>query len=417
MVRLVLLTILVAGFSSACRPADRPTTTSAPAATPSPGPATPATAVAAPCPVGGTSIALPADSPSSQAWLVYFNNGGSPDALEPIAPSRHAEGLTRPSLLTLDLTGDGLLDLLIATPHGMAPDEAATAQQDGRLDVLICRDGRYQLAWSEASSAESAVPLPRLVTDVNLDRRQDVVLSRYSCGAHTCFEDLAALTWDGAHLADRWRGSSADLPYPEVQLLEEAGGPPAIQVTGTGVGSVGAGPYRPVRRTWRWDEASGTMRVESEVHLPSNYRIHVLHDAVLADSQGRWEEAADLYRRVVIDSSLQDWQDPEAEQATLSEYATFRRMRLFAMQGDLEQAHAEYDALLPRSTAEAEVSPFAMMGQAFWKSYEQQRDVSVACEAARLAAASSGADVPRLLEFGYANPAPTLEELCPAEGG
>lgn len=360
---------------------------------------------------------LPQGSPSPEAWLSYFNGGGSMDALAPLEPTRHTEGVGLPSLLAVDLTGDGLLDLLVATPLQSGATDAVAGRQTGRLDVLICRDARYMLAWSRASDAETAVFLPRLVTDVDLDGRQDVVLSQYVCGAHTCFEDLAVLMWDGVRLGDRWEGSSFDLPYPDVQLVPEQDAPPSIQVTGTGYGSAGAGPYRPVRKSWRWDFASGTMRIESEARLPTNYRIHVLQDALQAESQGRWEEASDLYTRVVLATGLQDWLDPPREQANLGAYATFRRMRLHVLLGDLGDARVDYVVLQSDFLAGADGHAFVVMGQAFWESYQRQGDLAIACQAARQEAAASDEDVLGLLDFGYANPKPTLQDLCPAEDG
>ena len=371
---------------------------------------------AIPCPVSGPSVPLPQGGPSAEAWLSYFSGGGLMGGLAPLEPSRHVEAVGLPSLLAVDLTGDGLLDLLVATPTQREATESFSGRQDGRLDVLICRDERYALVWSRASDAESAVFLPRLVTDVDLDGRQDVVLSQYVCGAHTCFEDLAVLMWDGVRLGDRWEGSSFDLPYPDVQLVPKQAAPPSIQVTGTGYGSAGAGPYRPVRRSWRWDSASGTMRIESEERLPTNYRIHVLQDALRAESEGRWDEASDLYRRVVLGSGLQDWLDPPREQANLGAYAIFRRMRLHVLRGDIGDAQLDYGALQSSYPAGADGHAFAVMGLAFWESYQRQGDLAVACQAARQPAAARGEEVLRLLDFGYANPAPTLEDLCPAEG-
>jgi hypothetical protein len=372
---------------------------------------------ALPCPVGRPSVPLPQGSPSAQAWLSYFNGGGSTGGLAPLGASRHAEGIDFPSLLAVDLTGDGLLDLVVATPMHRAATVPTIRRTAGRLDVLLCRDQQYVLAWSLSSDAETAVPLPRLVTDVNFDGRQDVVLSQYACGAHTCFEDLAVLAWDGAHLADRWEGSSFDLPFPDVQLIPTEDVPPSIQVTGTGYGSAGAGPYRPVRRSWRWDSASGTMRIESEERLPTNYRIHVLQDALRAESEGRREEASDLYRQVATDASLQDWLDPPREQANLGAYAILRRMRLHALLGDSGDVRVGYDELQSRYPAGADGHVFAVMGQAFGESYERQADLKIACQAAGQAAAASDEDVLGLLDFGYANPTPALEDLCPAADG
>jgi len=417
--RLLPAPILFAWLLSACQGAG----TSVPTPVAATEAASPALATASPrhapdpCPVGGEAIPLPLGSPSAEAWLTYFNAGGSTHALAPLEPMQHAEGIEFPSLLAVDLTGDGLLDLFVATPIQEAATAPTSGRTAGRLDVLICSQERYVLVWSLASDGGTAVPLPRLVTDVNLDGRQDVVFSQYVCGAHTCFEDLAVLSWDGAHLADRWEGSSFDLPFPDVQLVPTEDAPPSIQVTGTGFGSVGAGPYRPIRRSWRWDSASRTMRIESEERLPTNYRIHVLQDALQAESEGRWEEAFDLYRRVVVDSGLQGWLDPTREQANLGAYAIFRRMRLHALLGDSGDARVDYGVLQSNYPAGANGHVFAVMGQAFWESYERQGQVNAACEAAGQAVAAREEVVLGLLDFGYANPTPALEDLCPAEDG
>lgn len=344
--------------------------------------------------------------------LAYLNAGGSVTDL-----GRHLEsvGLLSTSGLgpvQLDLTGDGLDDLALTVV-----DRASQGPfPAGTFFLFACSGGRYESTYTSPSSPEGGVPVIHAAQDLTGDGLADLLIGRPVCGAHTCFETAQVLVWSGSTLENRFTGDSSDLPNPLFEVLGPiSSGSYQIAITGTGIGSVGAGPYRRITRTWSVDPLTQTFTISAEVQQPSNYRIHMLQDADRAARQGNYPSALDLYYRVVTDESLDDWVDPMSERANLAAYATFRHLVTHLQMGDSGDAQVIYGILQNGYPPGAVGHPYAEMATAFWTEYQRHENVATACAAAQAFAAAHASDVIDPLYFGYANQTYNASDICPVE--
>lgn len=333
--------------------------------------------------------------------LDYFNAGGSPDRLEPsVAPD---------GLLPADVNGDGWLDWLVLTLDP-ASENSPTG---GTLWLLTCYGSAYSLAFRLTPSDRGAPALHGIV-DLTGDGAADVVVGLPNCGAHTCFEQAQILVWDGATLTNRLEGSSDDLPYPHYLVIPPlAGEPGRVEIRGTGFGSVGAGPYRPVARTWSWEEDAQRFVVTGEATLPTYFRIHVLHDADRAYLEGNYPLAQELYHRVITDDTLDDWEAGERGRQNLAAYANFRKVLTYLRVGDLGDAQVALGILQNRFPSGSTGHAYAEMAHAFWQEYGAGSDLVAACLAAQAFAEAHPAEILDPLYYGYANPAYTPQGICP----
>lgn len=338
----------------------------------------------------------------------FLDSGGSPSALGAAIQAANLAPRGNP-VATADFNGDGLDDVAIALPtSGEDP------QLTGSLFVFGCAGSGYSLVYSGPTASESGMPRLHAAEDLNGDAAAELLVGWETCGAHTCFEAVQALVWRGSTLENRFAGSTSDLPNPTVEVRAGAAGETQIIVTGTGVSSVGAGPPRQIQRWWAWDPSSQAFTLQEETKLPSNFRAHVLFDAEEAARQGRYEDALGLYYRVITDSTLTDWVNPETERADLTAYAMFREMVTYVEMGDLGDAQVGYGILQNSYPAGAEGHAYAELASAYWETYQPEENAAKACAAARAFAADHTATITDPLYFGYSNPTIQPSDVCPA---
>ena len=139
-------------------------------------------------------------------------------------------------------------------------------------------------------------------------------------------------------------------------------------------------------------------------------------DAETASRRGEWTTALDLYHRVVLDDALLDWVDPVAERAHLTGYSMFRVVVTYVQMGDQGDAQVAYGILQNQYFAGSVGRAYADLAQAFWETFSANGDLARSCLAARAFAAAHTTEVLDPLYFGYANPAYTPEDVCPAAG-
>lgn len=416
--RLLLVSVLLLALASCAHlpgtPLTLPTTTSSPSAptTTSTVAPTPTSAGPRPCPVPSGNPPVPGLESAldlGASLLSYFNGGGSADALQAAMEAAHRVPAGSLGISQVDVNADGWLDLAGSTadPHSQANPPGGT------LWVLVCSGQGYILGYSLTPPAAGA-PVVHNVEDLTGDGSADLLIGLPTCGAHTCFEKADVLVWTGSTLEGRLEGTSEDLPSPAFEVLPAPAPRPAqIEIRGTGIASVGAGPYRPVVRTWSWDAARGWFVVTSDVTLSTNYRIHVLQDADRADREGNYALAQDLYYRVVTDDSLDDWAYGEEGRQNLAAYATFRKVLTYLQMGDLGDAQVAYGILQNGHPSGAIGHSYAEMAQAFWEEYGASGNLAAACTAAQAYAAAHPAEILDPLYYGYANPAYIAQDICP----
>ncbi len=381
--------------------------------TPIPPTATPRTGPSVACPTPGNSLLAPSLADSArvpQELNAYLNSGGTAEGLNAIIQDKHLAPMTGPSAISLDLNDDGWLDMAVA----LADPGPKRVQPPGPLYVFSCTGSGYQLAFSLGAAPEHSAPELIAGQDLNGDHADDLLFGLPNCGASTCFAQIRFLTWLDGQPQVRVRGQSDDLPFPDIQIEPSSqGGLPRIAVTGTALGSVGAGPYRQRTRYWTWDPSAETFAVSGEVEHPARYRIHVLNDAQQASAQGDFATAAQLYARVIHDNNLQAWMDPQTERANLSAFAQFRLVVVYLKSGQEDSARSAFDQLQSNYPQSATGHSYAEMGTTFWQSYQAGSDLSTACRAASSYASANSQTILDPLYFGYANPTYQAGDVCP----
>jgi len=436
--RRLVTAILVAGSLSSCLPGAAPTPVLPPTpaaseagvilAPPSPTPASaelPTLSSPADCPVPSGSPMPPdlADpATTAQAILGFLNAGGATAALPSLLrDASRAGGALDPTVL-LDLNRDAWLDVAVAVTDPVlsqgsrrAPTAhlylaALQAGRRGSIFVFLCQGESYILGEPPLSDPDRA-PVMHGAADLTGDQADDLLVAWQTCGAHTCFEDFSVLTAAGARIMVHRLEPSADLPYPEVNLRTIG----RVSITGTGIGSVGAGPFRRLTRTWTWDASAQSFLLTSELLEPPRYRIHVLLDAEVASRRGEWTTALDLYHRVVLDDALLDWVDPAAERANLSGYSMFRVVVTYTQMGDQGDAQVAYGILQNQYAPGSVGRAYADLARAFWETWTAGGDLTQSCSAARAFAAAHTTAVLDPLYFGYANPAYAPVDVCPGD--
>ena len=358
------------------------------------------------------SAAFPAVSYADAPELIeaFLNAGGSVTELD--------AGLYQAGILSLplgtteaDLTGDGWLDAAVSLYNPASP----SVPPEGRLLIYICQENSYRLAYQNTSEEFTGGQGLQFVQDLNGDGVIDLLTNSSTCGAHTCYEDIQILVWNGAEFSNRLAEPTSGLPYPETKILDPDGdGIYDLEVTGSGIGSVGAGPQRGERWLWRFQADSGFWTVAEKALLPSTYRVHMLHDGLQAAREQDFNQALLDFQRVISDASLEDWADPAAEQAALMAYARLQMITILSHLGQAGMAQAAYLELTANLGTSAVEMAIASLAQGFLD-FAQVAEVSVACVETRSLAGGYELELAGALgtaAFGYGNPEFAINDIC-----
>ena len=316
-----------------------------------------------------------------------------------------------------DFTGDGFFDYAVSVYDRVSN----TNPKQGRLLIYIC-DGAEQFEQvADIDSGEtSGGPKLWFWEDLNADGTAEILYSTVQCGAHTCTEQIFVLTWRGDEFVSILQGSSDDLPNPQIQLIDYDGdGIMGIEVSGTGAGSVGAGPPRGVSRVWEYGRGSRTWSVANEIVLPSNFRIHAIHDADDTAFRGDLEIALLLYRQSIANPEMIDWIYPSIEQLNLGAYARYKMAIIHTIRGDEAAASDVLNDMSFLINSRSDQWVFVEMANGFRNAYfsgsvEAGCDfvIKYATDHAELVLDPLGS-----VAFGYNNRDYTPQDMCPVALG
>jgi hypothetical protein len=370
---------------------------------------TPMMQISQPCPIqAGSPVPFQASSLDAlpDDVIQYLNSGGKIATMYGILEAAGMAPSEDRGWVEDDFTGDGFDDIAIT----LIDPETQDIFPAGTLILARCSESHYELSFQ--APVLNGWSAPKIVSfeDLNGDRVSDLLIGRDSCGAHTCFTQLKALLWDGETLENRMQGTSEDMPSPSIEVDP---GTQTITVTAEGIGSVGAGPFRRYLRQWTWDPDQKLFLPSPDTFLPSNFRIHTLQDADRAAINGDYEEAIDLYNKVIWDDSLQDYMDPTIERPQLAAYASFRLMLTYLLMDQFDQAEAEHTSILSDYPPGSAASDYAQLAEAFWSEYMTSSEIESACLAAQNFADTHRDTILDTLYYGYANPSYEAIDICP----
>lgn len=368
-----------------------------------------------PCPVEPSNPALPTltgiETFPSQA-LEYLNRGGSLEELGQAIQGTRLEPHEGMTYSRQDFSGDGWEDVVFSILNGDGRQIAPA----GTLLFFVCQDDQYQLAYTSPPSVELAAPFIREAQDVNGDGIPDILTTRESCGAHTCSQQVDVLIWNENSLQSIFPDVTTDIPLSFVSLDgPQENGSYDVVVTGHGVASAGAGPFRLFSRVWSYDPAVGRYQLSDSYVHESSFRIHFVHDADQAFIDGDLETALELYARAIQDDSLEDWIYELEGATTLAAYATYRRVLTFIQLGQLENGQAELTQLLSSYTPETPGYSYLELAQMLWDEYQASGDLAIACQSVREFAQTHTATILDPLYYGYSNKTYIAEDICPIE--
>jgi hypothetical protein len=346
-----------------------------------------------------------------QAIQDFLNAGATADALDSALYDAGVANLPI-TVATEDLTGNGVIDVMVSLIN---PDSSGILPMGG-MWIYTCETGIYELAYEQRSQEVFGAPHIWYLEDMDGDGRAELVISEATCGAHSCFEAVQLLDWEGGGIINRLVGDSLDLPNPDIRIDDpNEDGVYNLLVVAGGVSSVGAGPPRELARVWELQDESGVWEVTGELLGPSDYRIHILHDAEAAAREGAIPTALALYQRVVIDETLQDWVDPGEERISLGAYARYKIMVLYALSGQEDFARTTLAEMQAEIPVLLEQHAYVAMAEIFLEQFSSN-GTEAACAAARNYAAANGGrvlDPIGPLAFGYSSPTIGSQEMCP----
>jgi hypothetical protein len=338
----------------------------------------------------------------------FLNAGG---ALEVLSQELLNAGIAGEPIIVAadDATANGKRDIITSVI-----DRASNIfPQPSYLLIYVCQDGRFNLAYQLTSQEIEGDPKILELTDMDSKGGVEVLISDSTCGAHTCFERIRILSWNGSTFVDHMGGDTSELPYPEVDTQDPDGdGILDLYVTATGFGSVGAGPPRPLTVVYSFSELTGRWEPTDELLGASDYRIHVLHDADRAARSGSYEAAQELYERVIEDPELQSWGNSNEDWTTLSAYARYKLMVTNHLLEDSTRAQELFDALESSHAPGEPQYVFVELADTFRDAYIEN-GVGSACQAVREFVNLNEDKVLDFFYYGYGNPQYQAEDICP----
>lgn len=320
--------------------------------------------------------------------------------------------LTRCGVLAADrgdiqrvaLRGGAEQEVVLALVHPQASD----GEPLGIMAVL----GVSPLGWEVLHQSGLAADVSLLAwRDVNDDGNPDIVWSDTTCGARVCFTTPHVTSYvDGGFRS--WVNGSTTMASAAVRLedvMPQGSGQELIMQGGV-IGSVAAGPQRPVTSQWA-SLGGGPYVLVQQSYAPSFCLYHHILDAEAAmrsGAQDNYAGAIAAYRSAADDPRLVAcWIRPN-EVDELRAYALYRLAMAYAYAGDRAAADAAAEELNRRYPADS----LAELARLWWVSYHTTRDEAAACAVATAFAARRPDSWQRLADYGFANPSFEAQALC-----
>jgi tetratricopeptide (TPR) repeat protein len=361
---------------------------------------------------GDAAIGEPCLAELFAAWQMPSGDEGQ---LAPSEPPRGARCLVG------NTDGDPEAEVAVSLSFWLAETPAFDLSMLTKVAILDRVDGVYRVVY-ETQLAEKPEPslAPAVLVaaeDLTADGAGELVYTTTFCGAHTCFLTVNVLSGDATGYRaltpsdppgqSAVRVASADLRVEDT----DGNATKELVLYGGLIGSAGAGVQRAATFTYAWN--GETFSLASTVYEPSDLRYFKVRDADDAFARGDYEEAAALYDEAATSDELQEVEFFGSREE-LRAYALFRRGLSGLQLGDanaasraIEQAIASY--------------PISLYGQAAvlfrnagnLSQAGSSGDLSEGCRAVTDFARENAERLQEIWDYGYANPQPAPEDVCP----
>ena len=284
-----------------------------------------------------------------------------------------------------------------------------------------------------AQQFDLTAPQVLAIQDYTGDRSPELLLQRQICGAHTCVQSYTVLGYRNGEIHSLISqdpyvdtdGTAVVMPSSEVERATDVTRDrrPDLLIHGGTDSSAGAGIQRPRTEVWAWDD--GAMTLDDIRWEPSDYRFHLLYEANYRLEQGNDDRAADLYRQIIEDTSLNDdvmGYNADSVYDSSRQFAAFRLM-VMEMMDDDDRQFRNWERWLRRYYPDAPITEAARRMSDRWDDDDSRVD---ACRAAHDYLVAWDNQVPDDGDFsdtstgplrymGYGNPLLAGADVCPID--
>ncbi|MEO1210362.1 MAG: hypothetical protein AAFX78_12540 [Cyanobacteria bacterium J06638_20] len=377
------------------------------------------------------------------AWLEdQWQDGTDPEQVQ--RDLQAASWINRPEDLQLfDVDGDGQDEWLLSLSFDPNPKSWGSSGDFWIIGEALLYRYLEPEDYFRLGTQDDPIPLsqdfdltaPEVIAfqDYTGDREPELLLQRQICGAHTCVQSYTVLSYqDGAVRSLISQAPSFDtdgrsvvMPYAEVESATDETGDrrPDLLIRGGTYGSVGAGIQRIRTEIWAWDGSAMTL---NDIRWdPSDYRFHLLYEANYRLEQGDDDRAAELYRQIIEDDSLNDDVPdftPGSVYDSSRQFAAFRLM-VMEMMDDDDRQFRNWERWIRLHYPDAPITEAARRMSDRWDGDDSRDD---ACRAAQdylvalddqLSDNSDPSDAPTgpLRYMGYGNPTISGADVCPLD--
>ena len=265
--------------------------------------------------------------------------------------------------------------------------------------------------------------------DFTGDDAPDMLLERQECGAHTCIQDyflysshFGAYTnviqkvedpsaWGRLYLS--YQGAQApsiSITYGESEIIE-TDGVAQFRIIGGQPGSAGAGFVRLRTETWGWTgEAFELIELSWN---ETDFQMHILREANDRYLLGDIDGAGNLYQRLFNDPTLTNYEGvpstfEDDEYLRVVNFAIFKLM-VIGYQSEDSQLIETWRNWLVANSAE---SNYVQIADLLWEQYQSGVSLEEACRVVNTAVSTLPLEDEMPIEYGYANPQVTKDQLC-----
>jgi hypothetical protein len=288
-------------------------------------------------------------------------------------------------------TGRLRQDILIVPPEGGGIMQEADVDGDGEPELVVAtavpgrgrlivfyrdQDDRYQPSEPDNLQRHEAMRIWQ-VEDINQDGINEILFLTHHCGAHTCFPGIGIVQWQNRIFTELLE---IELSYADIRLEDrDSNGIKEIVLEGGNVGSVGAGEQRVHTEVYEWNGATYQLTRWFYDPVASRDPYWRLVDGNFAVNMQDFQQAIQLYQDgLQTAADREEYTDSELGRVIVATLY-FQLMFAYIQIGDVNQASAVYANIQQQGD-------YSEWARSFWQIYEQSRDITASCDAAKQAA-------------------------------